>query len=351
LADEVRLIGGVAIALTAALALVPVAIRLALRTGFMDVPFGYKGHGRPTPYLGGVAVVGAVAIAVMVTGAATWRFAPILIWAFVLFVVGTVDDRRNLHPGIRAALEAGAGAALWHYGLGWGILPGDVLNIALTILWVVGIVNAFNLMDNMDGAAPTVAAVSASGTAVLAIVGGDIALAGILLAVAAACAGFLRYNLARPARIFLGDGGSMPIGFVIAAGVMALPVQGKDLGWTTLLAVAPLVALPILDTCLVVVSRVRRRTNVLTGGRDHVTHRLLRWVGSPRRVALCLASAQAAVCLAVIGLSEAGRGPVIFASAVYLVAGIAAIWLLETPRWAAGTSPALERFAAEESAA
>jgi UDP-GlcNAc:undecaprenyl-phosphate GlcNAc-1-phosphate transferase len=340
LPDEIRLIGSFALTLVLATVLVPVAIRLAKRTGFLDRPVGYKGHSRPTPYLGGAAIVVAVAITVLATGAATSRFAPILIWAFVLFVVGTVDDKRGLNPGIRLVIEAGAGGALWYYGLGWAVLPSDAANIALTVVWIAGMVNAFNLMDNMDGAASSVASVSAAGAALLAIVVGDVSLAVILLAVSAACAAFLRFNLARPARIFLGDGGSMPIGFLIAAAVMAIPGQ-SDFGWSGLFLVAPLVGLPILDTALVVVSRRRGGRPLLSGGRDHLTHRLHARLGSARFVALCLASAQAVLCLIALTLSQTGSAPVLIFAAAYFVAGVAAIYTLElrwdAPAWAAAS--------------
>lgn len=338
--DEVRLIGSFALTLVLANVLIPVAIRLAQRTGFLDRPIGYKGHARPTPYLGGAAIVVAVGITALLMGAATSRFAPILIWAFVLFVVGTVDDKRSLHPGIRLVIEAGAAAALWHYGLGWGIFPSDAANIALTVVWIVGLVNAFNLMDNMDGAASTVAAVCAAGAAALAIIAGDVSLAVILLALSAACAAFLRFNLARPARIFLGDGGSMPIGFVIGAAVMAMPLD-SDLGWTELFLLAPLVGLPILDTALVVVSRLRGGRAVLSGGRDHLTHRLHGRLGSARYVALFLAIAQAVLCLIALPLSQTGSVPVLLLAAAYFVAGVAAIYTFErrwdAPAWIAAS--------------
>jgi UDP-GlcNAc:undecaprenyl-phosphate GlcNAc-1-phosphate transferase len=329
LSDELRLIGSFALALIAALALVPVAIRLALRTGFMDIPLGYKGHSRPTPYLGGVAVMTALAVSVLAFGGVTSRYAPILIWTVVLFAVGTVDDKRNLNPAVRLVIEAGAGFALWYYGLGWAILPGDVPNIALTILWVVGVVNAFNLMDNMDGASSTVGALSAGGTAAVAIVGGNLALGVVMLAVAGACLGFLRYNLARPARIFLGDGGSMPLGFIIAAGVMALPLS-SSLNWTGLFAAVPLVGLPILDTTLVVISRRRAGRPILAGGRDHLTHRLRALVGTPQAVAICLAAVQSVLCLTALALSQLDRTWVVAVAAAYLPAAAFAIYILET---------------------
>jgi UDP-GlcNAc:undecaprenyl-phosphate/decaprenyl-phosphate GlcNAc-1-phosphate transferase len=328
LPDELRLVGAFALSLLAALVLVPAAIRLALRTGFVDRPGGYKGHRRETPYLGGLAVVSAVALPVAVFGAAGSRYAALLIWAVVLLVVGTVDDKRNLNPLTRLVIEVIAGVALWHYGLGWAIFDSAGVNIAVTVLWVVGLVNAFNLMDNMDGAASSVAGVSALGTAALALVLGDVALAVVVLAVAGACSGFLRYNLGQPARIFLGDGGSMPLGLVVAGAVMAMPLD-SSLGWTAILAVAPMVGLPILDTTLVVISRRRGGRPVLSGGRDHLTHRLGAMFGSPRVVAGVLVLGQAALCMLAILMTQAGGMPIVIAAAAYVAAGCMAIYRLE----------------------
>lgn len=313
----------------AAALLVPLAIRLALRTGFLDLPAGYKGHMRATPYLGGLAVVSAAAIPMFVFGAATSRYAALLIWALVLFVVGTVDDKRNLNPLSRLAIEVIAGFALWHYGLGWGIFGNDLANIAVTILWVVGLVNAFNLMDNMDGASSSVVAVSAAGTGLLAIIGGDVALGVIVLAVAGACCGFLPYNLGQPSRIFLGDGGSMPLGLVVAGAVMAAPADGH-LQWSGILAVVPLVGLPILDTTLVVFSRRRAGRAILSGGRDHLTHRLRAVLGSARLVSLALATAQAGLCLAAVALAHAPMAAVVVLASAYVFAALAAIHALES---------------------
>lgn len=317
-----------ALAALAAWAFVPLAIRLALRTSFLDVPKGYKGHARATPYLGGAAVMGAFALAAVAFGGATSSFAVILVGALVLFALGTVDDRVLLGPGIRLVAEVAAAAVLWRAGLGWEVWGDETANLLLTIVWVVGIVNAFNLMDNMDGAAATVAATSAMGIGAIALLQGDAALAALVFAVAGACAGFLRFNLASPARIFLGDGGSMPLGFILAAAVMALPLEG-GLGWAALLVAAPLVGLPILDTTMVCISRARRDVQILAGGRDHLTHRLRERLGTPQAVALTLAIAQAGLCALAVSLSAAPRAWVIAVAMVYVSVGAAAIYVLD----------------------
>lgn len=328
--DELRLVGSFALSLVAAGLLVPLAARVAVRTGFVDVPAGYKGHLRATPYLGGFAVAAGASASILTFGVATSRYGALLIWALVLFVIGTIDDKRNLSPYPRLLIEIGAAAALWHYGLGWGEFGGPTFNLILTIVWVVGVVNAINLMDNMDGAASTVVSVSAIGVAALALIGGDMALAVILLALVGACAGFLPFNLAAPSRIFLGDGGSMPLGFVLAGGVMALQTTTADLGVATLLALAPFVGLPILDTALVVISRRRGRRPLLSGGRDHLTHRLRALLGSQRLVAVALGTAQAGLCITAVLLAQAPVAWVVVVGIAYLGAACTVLYALES---------------------
>jgi UDP-GlcNAc:undecaprenyl-phosphate GlcNAc-1-phosphate transferase len=198
----------------------------------------------------------------------------------------------------------------------------------LTIIWVVGITNAFNLMDNQDGATGTIGAVSSTGIGALALIQGSLSLGILAFALAGACLAFLPYNLSKPARIFLGDGGSMPIGLLVACMVMAIPAG--TLNWTLLFAAAPLAGLPILDTTLVVASRMRRGAPVFSGDRAHLTHRLLGALGSERKVALVLGLAQAALCGVSIVLFQLNQSAVVAATAAYLVAGAGVIAVLET---------------------
>ena len=194
----------------------------------------------------------------------------------------------------------------------------------------MGLVNAFNLMDNLDGATGAVGMVCAAGVGVAALLYGGIALAALAFALAGGCAGFLVYNLSRPSRIFLGDGGSMPLGFLVAAMAMRVPVSGQ-LGWSVFLLAALLLAIPILDTLLVVISRKRRGVSILTAGCDHLTHRLGARLGSARAVAATLAIVQAAVSLVAIAAAQSGRTAIIVVAACSLALGAAAIAVLERP--------------------
>jgi len=315
---------GAAVALIA----VPVAARVARRTGFLDQPVGYKKHGHPTPYLGGSAVMLAFVVVAVAFGAGFGRFLPVVLGAVALWVVGTIDDRVNLSPLLRVGVTIAAAVGLWAGDLGWSVFDGSALDLGLTIVWVLGLVNAFNLMDNLDGATGSVAAASAVGIGAFALVNDDAALAALSFGLVGACLGFLRSNLAQPARIFLGDGGSMPVGFVIAAMAIAAP-RVAEMGNEAVLIAALLTGLVILDTTLVVISRRRHGVPLLTGGRDHLTHRLLGIVGSARRVAGTLATAQLGLCALALLAASVGRSAVLSVAILVGAAGLGAIAWLE----------------------
>lgn len=326
--DPVRLALAFGLALLLSVIATPLARRLALRTDFLDHPRDYKQHGRSTPYLGGTAVMAAWALSAVAFGAGLGRYWPILAGAVALWAVGTIDDRRGLPISPRLAVQVGAAALLWATDLGWDLVAGDLLDCGLTVLWVVGLTNAANLMDNQDGAAAAPAVVAAAGIGIVAASEGRPLIGAIALAMAGACAGFLPSNLASPSRIFLGDGGSAPIGFVLAACTISVP--SPDFGWVAIAAAIPLVGVFVFDTTLVTVSRLRRGTPVLSGGRDHLSHRLLRWFGSPRRVAAALAALQAVSTLIAALLYGASRSVLVVVALAYLAGAAALVLMLES---------------------
>lgn len=334
MADEVRLAGAALLAFATVLALVPPAMRLARATGCIDRPRGYRTHAAPTPYLGGLSLVGGVLAGAVVFGDAG-RFWPILVCAAALCALGTLDDRQGVPPRYRVLAEVTAAGVLTAAGLGWTFLSSDFEAFLLNAVWIAGFTNAFNLMDNMDGAASTVGGVCAAGVAALATVQGDIALAALALAVWGACAGFLRHNLipGGRARIFLGDGGSMPLGFLVAVATASIPFESDVAGWPALLGASLLIGIPVLDTLLVTVSRSRRGVSLLTGGRDHLTHRLLSRAGTPARVAATMAVLQAGTAALAIAALGIGRTTVIVTALGCLAAGAAIVALLERPVW------------------
>jgi UDP-GlcNAc:undecaprenyl-phosphate GlcNAc-1-phosphate transferase len=327
--------------LVAALAtygLTPIAIRLAVRLSFFDLPSGYKGHKRPTPYLGGTAILVGL-LAGIAAGGLHRHYVAVVACAVLVWVMGTVDDKVSLPILLRVGVEVAIGCSLALSGLGWHVFHQGVADGALSVVWVVGVMNAFNLMDNMDGAAATTAAASALGAAGIALLSGQRGPATLCLATAGACAGFLPFNLSRPAKIFMGDGGSLTLGLLVAALAMT-SVTSEYLGPNGVVIGALLVGMVIFDTTLVTVSRSRAGRSLLTGGRDHTTHRLRQWVGTPRQVAVLLAAAQLLLCATTITVAQAGPGWVLLAGGVTLAFGGALLWRFETsPRFKVERKP------------
>ncbi|MBJ7470589.1 MAG: O-antigen ligase family protein [Solirubrobacteraceae bacterium] len=312
-----------------ALALTPVAIRVAGRTGFLDQPKGYKGHAKAIPYLGGSAVVAAFCAVLLAFGQSQELTLPLVAATLIVWLVGTIDDRRNLSPAIRVLVEVGVATGLWVADLGWSLGVGPGVDLVATVVTVLAVINAFNLFDNMDGASSTMAFATSLGLAALGAIEGDTWLVVAAAALAGSCLGFLPYNLARPqARIFLGDGGSMPIGLIISALVMTGASQSA-VGWEALALGFLLVAVPSTDTALVIVSRRRKGISVLTGGRDHLTHRTRRHLTSPRAVAVTLGLVQLSLSILALVALSVGTGAASALAAVVALAATGVVIALE----------------------
>ncbi len=324
-----RLLISLAVAATVVYAATPYAILIADRLQFYDKPAGYKGHAHPTPYLGGAALMGGFVIAVLVAAGDWNKTIPLVGGMGLLWVVGTVDDRRTVPPGWRVLVELALAWMVWVSGLGWHLGAGSLVDLGVTCVWIVAVVNAFNLFDNMDGAASTMALVVSTGAAILGVVRGDAWLAVGAASLGGACLGFLPRNLSFPARIFLGDGGSMPMGFAVAV-LVIVAASTSAVAWRSLLVGLLLVGIPALDTCLVIVSRRRRGVPILKGGRDHLTHRARRFLPSARAVALTLGAVQAVVSVLAILASQGGSSFIVIGAILYLLAAAIAIMVLET---------------------
>ncbi len=266
-------------------------------------------------------------------------------------MVGTIDDRITVGPLPRVAVEAGLAGLLWATGLGWPLGLGGAVDLVATVIWVVAVVNAFNLFDNMDGASSTMAGVVAAAVAVLGLVQSDVWLVATGAALCGACLGFLPHNLSRPsARIFLGDGGSMPVGFAIAALVM-IGASSAAAEWQALVMGLLLVGVPALDTCLVVVSRRRRGVSILTGGRDHLTHRTHARLRTAHASVAALGAGQALLAALALVAVQGGSALLVAVVLSYLVAMATLIAVLDTePRavTVTGTTPAAEPVAVDD---
>lgn len=273
------------------LVLTPLAIRAALRLGVLDRPGDHKSHTTPTPYLGGVAIVVAVTFAILAAAvvrgedlATLTQLLGLLGIALAMALTGLVDDLRGLPVAVRFGLQLLAALGLWALGIRVTLTGTPLLDLPLTVLWTVGITNAMNLLDNMDGLSASTATIASLWFGAIALVNGQFLVGALAFAVAGAAAGFLRDNRP-PARIYMGDAGSLFLGVMLASLGMLLSL---DRGRLVTAAVPVLVlTVPVLDTALVTVARLRHGISPFQGGRDHTSHRLVR-VGLPVPIAVGL---------------------------------------------------------------
>ena len=271
------------------LVLTPLAIRSALRLGVLDRPGEHKSHATPTPYLGGVAIVLAVtlsiALAAVVRGEASATLSQllgILAIALVMAAVGLIDDLRGLPVVLRFGVQLLAGISLWRLDVRVDLTGEPLIDLPLTVVWTVGITNAMNLLDNMDGLSASTATIASLWFGAIALINGQFLVAALAFALAGAAAGFLRDNRP-PARIYMGDAGSLFLGVMLAALGMLLSL---DRG-TLVTAAVPVLILtgPVLDTALVTAARILHGISPFQGGRDHTSHRLVR-IGLPVPIAV-----------------------------------------------------------------
>jgi UDP-GlcNAc:undecaprenyl-phosphate/decaprenyl-phosphate GlcNAc-1-phosphate transferase len=274
--------------------------RLALRWDLVDRPGGHRAHARPTPYLGGIAIAtGTVVPTAIALGFADLQIAAILLAATAVCVLGLIDDIAPLPAATRLTVETVVAIGVVLSGV-QATVTGTWLDGALTVVWVVVMTNSFNLLDNMDGALGTVTSVTAALLAATALVQGHIALAVLLAALTCACLGFLPHNWA-PARMFMGDSGSLFLGFTLACSAAVL-VTGRPPEATIAGLLLP-TFIATVDTCVVFLSRMLANRSPLQGGTDHLSHRL-RHIGlGTRTVSVTLGAITAitgALCLAMV---------------------------------------------------
>ncbi len=321
-----------ATALAMAMGGTPIARRLARRSGMTDQPAARKLHDQPMPLLGGAAIYVAVILTLALFGdrREVAQLAGILIGATLVSFLGLWDDRRALRPPVKLAGQLLATGVLLASGVRVQLSGWIWLDVGLSLLWVLAITNAINFMDNMDGLAGGVAAIAAAAFLLLALANQQFLVAPLAAAVLGACLGFLVYNF-NPASIFMGDQGSLFLGFVLAALAIKLRFPGRPVEVTWLIPVLVL-ALPIFDLGLVTVSRLRRRVNPFTtGGTDHLSHRLCDRGLSRREAALAvylLACAAAGLALFVSHTAAKPLATSVVATVVALVA-IWSLWRLE----------------------
>jgi UDP-GlcNAc:undecaprenyl-phosphate/decaprenyl-phosphate GlcNAc-1-phosphate transferase len=313
------------LSLVVALALTPVVRSLATRAGAVDRAASTyrKTHARDLPRLGGIAI--AVAFYAPLLGllvvdsevgrhflADATRSVGLLLGGVPIIVLGIWDDRFGLGAGPKLLVQFGVALAL--YGLGFrmevittpfGMVELGWLALPLTVAWIVGVINAINLIDGLDGLASGVVFFAAGTTLIFAMANGNTVAALYMACLAGAVLGFLVFNW-NPASIFMGDSGSMFLGYVIAVSA----IQTHTKGAATVALIAPIVALglPIMDTLLAMVRRFLRGQRIFEGDREHVHHRLLDLGLSPRQAVLILYTVSIACGMLALAVTYL-RGP------------------------------------------
>lgn len=322
------------------LVVAPLVRRAALRWGLANLPADARHiHTRPVPRLGGVAVFVATVAGVLVAFAPVLASAPeprqrlllaILFGGAVLFCTGLVDDVRGLRPRTKLGIQCVAATAVYAIGVRVEVLslgPSTSVAIAwlsfpVTVLWLVGVTNAFNLIDGLDGLATGIALVVLGALTVSATLLHNADVVLVCVALLGALAGFLRYNLT-PARLFLGDSGSLFVGFMLAV----LSVHGSLKSATTVVMAVPVFALavPLLDVGLAIVRRWLRGAPIFGADARHIHHRLLAAGFGPRRAAFILCALAAVLAAYGLGLAFAPPPAIL---AVSLAGGAVALVLV-----------------------
>ena len=338
--------------------LIPLAIRLARRHGFVDHPGPRKSHAAPMPYGGGLAVAAGFLVTLAAGLAACWiiqggstlglplevtRYAsgaiskvPHLLLlaggALVILFLGTADDRWKLRPRVKLIVETLVATGFVVGSERLSLFLGestafDVLGGAITVLWIVGVTNAFNLLDHMDGLTGGVTLLAGAAFAVIATVTGQWFVAAAIAALAGAAAGFLLFNFP-PARVYIGDGGSLFVGFTLAALTVTFTFYESagtrpPFAWTIPLVV---LAVPLYDTASVILTRLRNRRPIFEGDRNHVAHRLVALGMTPTAAALTVYAMTAMTGLAAILLLQVdGLGAGIILAQLALTFGVIAL--------------------------
>jgi len=276
------------VSLALALALTPVMRAISRRLGFVARPTSDRWHKKPTAMMGGVAIWLAVIVTYLSLVPHSRQGWVVVGASSFLFLVGVTDDILHIKPYQKLIGQVMGAAIAVNYGLSLPWTRSFSVNMVITIFWLIGITNAINLLDNMDGLATGIAAI-ASGFLTLSFVANNQPTEALMMAVfAAALLGFLVYN-SHPASIFMGDCGSMFIGFFLASAALVNIPGGRSRSIVPVLAVPILVLfIPIFDTTFVTILRKFSGRAASRGGRDHTSHRLVALGMSERRAVLML---------------------------------------------------------------
>jgi UDP-GlcNAc:undecaprenyl-phosphate/decaprenyl-phosphate GlcNAc-1-phosphate transferase len=309
---------GVAVGISAAVT--PLVAHWGRSHGMVAIPRQDRWHRKPTPMLGGVAIYAGTSVAIFLFARHDARLIGLEVGGALLFITGLIDDFRHLRPHTKLIAQILAACAMVVGGVQIGTPWLAPIAIPVTILWIVGITNAFNLLDNMDGLSAGTAVIAAAFLLAFSVSVGNAPLAVLCLALGGGALGFLIYNF-NPARIFMGDSGSMFLGFTLS-GITLLGSRemASDI-FFVLLVPAAMMGLPIFDTTLVTIVRTLEGRPLSQGGRDHLSHRL---------VAVGLSERQSVLVLYVLAASFGSLGLVARSAGVWLSLLLAGVYLVIT---------------------
>jgi UDP-GlcNAc:undecaprenyl-phosphate/decaprenyl-phosphate GlcNAc-1-phosphate transferase len=279
---------GLFFAIGAALSVVATAAvrTLAPRLGAIAVPRDDRWHRKPVPLLGGAAIWCAVALPLLIWFGSQAVAHPILIAATLAMLVGVTDDFLRLKPSTKVTAQIAIASLAVVAGVSGGWTGSGAMDAVLSIAWIVGLANAFNLLDNMDGLSAGVAGIAAAALTLTMTDSSSLPFAAAAL-IAGSAAGFLVFNFS-PASIFMGDSGSLFLGSALAMLALTTDVQGSRGLLATLVVPVLLLLIPIFDTAFVAVSRLLSSRSATVGGRDHTSHRLVAFGFSERQAVLML---------------------------------------------------------------
>lgn len=303
----------------------PIRKFIAPKLGFMDIPSdGRRMHTKAMPLIGGLGIYIAFTVAAVVFGHGETAL-PYIIGGGLIVICGLLDDRFSIKPIYKLLFQLAAGVVLCVFGVtvhhicffGYHIQMG-IFQYPMTVLWVAAVSNAFNLIDGLDGLCTSITVIASGGVGLLALTNGHDGVFVCAMLLMCAALGFLPHNV-HPAKIFLGDTGSLLFGFIMAA--MCIDVVYIDGTHVPTMVAIILIGVPVFDTAFAIIRRLYHRQSIMSGDKKHVHHVLCRRYSHVKAVILiCLASI---VC---VGIALLSTGGVIYEAVGYVLAVAAVIF-------------------------
>lgn len=320
----------------ASLCLTPLTRQIAMRLGVTAAPNRRNIHSRHVPLMGGAAIYIAFALSALLFSPPDHllELGAIVAGATLLALIGYLDDRRHLSPRIRLLVMTLAALIATLAGVQIRLTSSDIIDIALTLFWIVALINAVNWIDNMDGLAAGTAAIAAGFFLLLALTQGQILVSMLAAAIFGSAVGFLIYNF-NPSSTFMGDMGAYTLGFVLAVLAIKLKFAAQPLNVTWMVPVFVL-ALPILDMNLAIFTRLLERRPLMLAAKDHISHRLLDLGLSQRKTLALLYLFSLAGGLIALVVSQADADAARLLGGGALFALLALFCALAFARWRSG---------------